>query len=458
MESFQIPILLILLKIPSVFTFPMPPGDLYFAKQYLKNFYNLQDDSSGVLQGSQDAFRAQVKEMQEFFGLQVTGELDSSTLNVMRRPRCGVQDALQYSHGPGNLKWKHKNLTYSIVNYTYRLKQRDVNNAIKNALKVWSDVTPLTFTRIFNGDADILISFQYRAHGDRSPFDGPNGILAHAFAPGKNIGGDIHFDWEESWTMNSEGYNLFLVAAHEIGHALGMGHSQDVGALMYPTYGYIDTKDYVLPLDDVKGIQALYGPSNKPDRRRHPKTPNKCDNSLEFDAACTLRGEKFFFKDRFMWRIHPYQQRAELAIISSQWPFLTSKIDASYENKIKDHNVFFQGTQFWPVKGYDLLSRFPQSIYLFGFPHTVKKIDAAVQISKTGKSFFFVGNQYWSYDEKSNRMDEGYPKLIEDGWPGVKSPIDAALQENGFLNSIITSWDLGCRCGWTLLERTLCGA
>lgn len=56
--------------------------------------------------------------------------------------------------------------------------------------------------------------------------------------------------------------NLLLVAAHEFGHALGLDHSQDPSALMYPTYKYVNTQGYQLPLDDKQGIQALYGAYN----------------------------------------------------------------------------------------------------------------------------------------------------------------------------------------------------
>lgn len=49
-----------------------------------------------------------------------------------------------------------------ILNYTPDLKKADVDRAIRNALNVWADVTPLTFKKLHSGIADIMISFGSR--------------------------------------------------------------------------------------------------------------------------------------------------------------------------------------------------------------------------------------------------------------------------------------------------------
>lgn len=125
------------------------------------------------------------------------------------------------------------------------------------------------------------------AHGDLFPFDGPGRTLAHAFGPGSGIGGDTHFDDAERWTAGEtgaeptkleiklekrtleinlyehtslfavSGFNLFVVAAHEFGHALGLKHSRNRESLMFPNYKPFRSAN-LLSSEDVASIKALY--------------------------------------------------------------------------------------------------------------------------------------------------------------------------------------------------------
>uniref|UniRef100_A0A673MJM1 Collagenase 3-like n=1 Tax=Sinocyclocheilus rhinocerous TaxID=307959 RepID=A0A673MJM1_9TELE len=228
------------------------------SQAYLSKFYrdlNATKFRSRMMPDLEDELKA----MQKFFGLEVTGKLDSNTLETMKQPRCGVTDVARYEHFQGRPRWKQSVVTYRITEYTSQLSKREVDATITNAFQLYSDIIPLDFKQIYSGTADIMILFKAGYHGDFYPFDGPTGVLAHANAPGPEQGGDTHFDEDERWTLSSRDINLLLVAAHEFGHALGLEHSNDPLALMYPTYQYINTNGYTLPRDDRLGVQALYG-------------------------------------------------------------------------------------------------------------------------------------------------------------------------------------------------------
>ncbi|XP_037533694.1 collagenase 3-like [Nematolebias whitei] len=185
----------------------LKPQDVQLAQTYLRMFYSLdlRDPRGGARRTrSVSALEEKIGTMQKFFGLTETGPLDSDTLDVMRRPRCGVPDVDNFSFYPYRPKWKNQTITYTISQYSPDMSREEVERSFRLALKMWSDATPLSFVKVNQGEADIVLSFARRDHGDFSPFDGAGGVLAHAFQPGDGIGGDVHFDEDETWTSGSQ--------------------------------------------------------------------------------------------------------------------------------------------------------------------------------------------------------------------------------------------------------------
>ncbi|KAK0592603.1 hypothetical protein LWI29_022124 [Acer saccharum] len=256
-------------------------------KKYLKRFGYLKNYDDNVPAGLEDAhdndLLAAIKLYQQSFRLNVTGILDSDTVTQMMKPRCGVPDHVMIkpkNHGhqddkgksfhtvahfrfiPGNPRWSNKQLTYKFSSTAQVPDDLNVRSAFKSAFQSWAQVTDFSFEEVAAGgsdDADIVIGFHRGAHGDRNPFDGFQGVLAHSFPP---TSGTSHYDADEKWSSNSnpglDELDLESVALHEIGHVLGLGHETGLReAVMYPTISYGQTKRD-LNDDDIQGIQTLY--------------------------------------------------------------------------------------------------------------------------------------------------------------------------------------------------------
>ncbi|XP_064104967.1 50 kDa hatching enzyme-like [Macrobrachium nipponense] len=143
---------------------------------------------------------------------------------------------------------------------TLRLFAKKLWQRIAAAFKVWENATNLKFEAVNRGHYTIDIRFDRGEHSD-----GPSSTLGHEH-PIDAWGSVIQFDDNENWTIDSnEGTNLFQVAVHEIGHSLGLSHSDVQSAVMFEHYqGY--QKNFKLDHDDELAIQALYGKKSQQDQ------------------------------------------------------------------------------------------------------------------------------------------------------------------------------------------------
>ena len=64
----------------------------------------------------------------------------------------------------------------------------------------------------------------------------------------------MHLDADENWHAGAD-VDIYSVALHEAGHALGLGHSDNPGDVMYPYY----RPGMALSANDIGAAQALYG-------------------------------------------------------------------------------------------------------------------------------------------------------------------------------------------------------
>ncbi|KAL7145564.1 hypothetical protein ABFS83_07G092800 [Erythranthe nasuta] len=218
-----------------------------------------------------DALESAIKTYQRNYHIAPTGILDVPTVSKMTAPRCGYPDIVngintmqpnmgkKYSNsendihtvshytftGPTNPRWPR-----SKANLTYRFLPNTPEIAV-------DPVSGFSFSRAQDSSStDLVIGFFKKSHGDGSPFDGPGGVSAHAASP---TDGRLHFDADEEWSDGPapDTMDLESIAVHEIGHLLGLAHSDVEAAIMYSCLDYGMSKTY-FDADDINGIKDLY--------------------------------------------------------------------------------------------------------------------------------------------------------------------------------------------------------
>ncbi|KAK7088058.1 matrix metalloproteinase-19-like [Littorina saxatilis] len=473
----------------SVFLTLLSAADNFDAGNFLEKFGYLDDLAPGQAGHSESSTNEAVREFQRFNGLRATGRLNRETIRKMKQPRCGLPDVVKPGQRAAGLtngnrrggnrgrngrrpdqnqpssfyapgyKWEKKDLTYAFMGYTRQLGGTQQINAIGNAFQKWADVAPLNFRKVGSGGSDIEISFVRRQHSDGAgnAFDGRGGTLAHAFFPGDvPIAGDTHFDEDEQWTLGSEdGTNLEIVAAHEFGHALGLGHSNVPTALMAPYYQGYDP-NFALHRDDISGIQSLYGrgrgsvaggtssggsrttprprvtPRPRPRTTPRPRvTPRPRTTPAPRGRYCNVRfdafsqhsdGYMYAFRKRNVFKINS-RGVMERRRATSVFPSVPISPGAAVYDRYRRQLFIFKGSRYWRYTGNRLDSGYPRTL-----PRDFQNIRAAFQWSDRGIYLFSRDNKYMRWAEGLTRFSRGYPRPVRDYFQGAPTNIEAALQ------------------------------
>lgn len=185
----------------------------------------------------------------------------------------------QYIATVGN-GWDGPGLNQATLNYVFvkpstRVPQDQAQAEIVRAMQAWNRAAAIYWVpgSTLTGARTVSIVFGRGMHGDTYPFDGRGRVLAHTFYPSppnaEPLAGDMHFDDDEDWRLGAN-MDVFSVALHELGHALGLGHSDNPNAVMYPYYRFVSA----LHEEDVRAIQGMYaGPGGQTPTVQPPSNP-----------------------------------------------------------------------------------------------------------------------------------------------------------------------------------------
>jgi predicted Zn-dependent protease with MMP-like domain len=168
------------------------------------------------------------------------------------------------------LRWLETPVSYRI-NPSNRsgLDETEVETLIHGAFDQWQAVSRVPLSFDYQGETDISTpDYADKANvvffEDEWPADWDAGFLALTFTWSVDYGEIIAFDMaiNESfeWTVGGQKgkHDLYNAVTHEVGHAVGMGHSEVFDATMFADSQTGDTAKRSLAEDDAQGLRYLY--------------------------------------------------------------------------------------------------------------------------------------------------------------------------------------------------------
>lgn len=193
-------------------------------------------------------------------------------------PSIVLAYTLRYSEAGAPIRWNTARVEVHLhQSLESQYRPGEARRALEIAVDAWRGVggpdlvlVPETDTRPYMaGRAGVQVAF-----ADPWPFDrGPLAVTvtSHRASDGVIVDSDIlvapghALELLDEADPNRSRFDLASVLAHELGHVLGLGESEDSMATMWPRTRRGTTHARVLAADDEEGIAALY-PQN-------PRTP-----------------------------------------------------------------------------------------------------------------------------------------------------------------------------------------